>query len=364
MRPWRKFALALVVLVAVSVPVDAFDLQGHRGARGLAPENTLAAFAKALEVGVTTLETDLAVTSDGVLVLSHDPALNSDIVRGADGKWLPGPGPAINTLTFAEIKRFDVGRLDPSSKYARQFPGQKPVDGERIPALAELFELVRRSGQTVRINIETKVSPEQPALSPNPETFARLLVEAIRAARLSRRATIQSFDWRTLLAGKKLAPDIETVCLTDPSTLRDKSAGAGRAPSPWLAGLDPAEHGGSAARLAKAAGCGTWSPRFTELTPALVEEAHGLALKIVPWTVNAREDMARIIDMKADGLITDYPDRAREIMAEKGVPCPEQPDRHAKCCRCVRLRRLEVAAGSTHGPTREHIQFLAISVLM
>jgi glycerophosphoryl diester phosphodiesterase len=322
MRPWRKLALALVVLVIAAVPVDAFDLQGHRGARGLAPENTLAAFAKALEVGVTTLETDLAVTSDGVLVLSHDPVLNPDIVRGADGGWLSAPGPAINTLTFAEIKRFDVGRLDPSSKYARQFPAQKPVDGERIPALAELFELVNRSKKAVRFNIETKVAPDKPAQSPDPETFARLLVEAIRAARLRSRATIQSFDWRTLLAAKNLAPEIETVCLTDPSTLRDKSGGAGRAPSPWLAGLDPADHGGSAPRLATAAGCGTWSPRFSELTPALVAEAHGLALKVVPWTINAREDMARIIDMKADGLITDYPDRAREVMAEKGLPLP------------------------------------------
>ena len=303
-------------------PVSAFDLQGHRGARGLAPENTLAAFAKALEIGVTTLETDLAVTRDGVLVLSHDPALNPDIVRGADGKWLSAPGPAINTLTLAEIKRFDVGRLDPSSKYARQFPGQKAVDGERFPALAELFELASRTGKTVRFNIETKLSPDKPAQSPDAETFARLVVEAIRAARLTRRATIQSFDWRSLLAAKKLAPEIETVCLTDPSTLRDKSDGAGRAPSPWLAGLDPADHGGSAPRLAKAAGCGAWSPRFTELTPALVEEAHGLALKVVPWTINARDDMARIIDMKVDGLITDYPDRAREVMAEKGVPLP------------------------------------------
>jgi glycerophosphoryl diester phosphodiesterase len=302
--------------------VDAFDLQGHRGARGLAPENTLAAFAKALEIVVTTLETDLAVTSDGVLVLSHDPALNPDIVRGSDGKWLSGPGPAINTLTLAELKRFDVGRIDPTSKYAGQFPVQKPVDGQRFPTLAELFDLVGSSGKVVRFNIETKLSPDNPMQSPDPDTFARLVVESIRSAGLASRATIQSFDWRSLLVAKKLAPEIETVCLTEPSTLRDKSDGPGRAPSPWLAGLDPADHGGSIPRLVKAAGCGSWSPRFSELTPALVEEAHGLALKVVPWTVNARDDMARIIDMKADGLITDYPDRAREVMAGRGMPLP------------------------------------------
>jgi glycerophosphoryl diester phosphodiesterase len=305
-----------------AAPVDAFDLQGHRGARGLAPENTLAAFAKALEIGVTTLETDLAVTRDGVLVLSHDPVLNPDLVRGSDGRWLSAPGPAINTLTLAEIKRFDVGRLDPSSKYARQFPGQKPVDGERIPALAELFELVEQSGKPVRFNIETKLSPDRPAESPDPDTFAHLLVEAIREAGLARRTTIQSFDWRTLLAAKKLAPEIETVCLTYEKTLQDKADGSARRPSPWLAGLDPVDHGGYVPRLAAAAGCGTWSPHFRELNAAAVAEAHTLGLKVVPWTVNDSEDLARIIDMKPDGLITDYPDRAREVMAQKGVPLP------------------------------------------
>ena len=321
MRP-HTFALALVGLMVAAAPVDAFDLQGHRGARGLAPENTLAAFAKALEIGVATLETDLAVTADGVLVLSHDPVLNPDIVRGPDGRWLSAPGPAINTLTLAELKRFDIGRIDPSSKYAQAFPTQRSADGERFPALAELFELVKRSGKSVRFNIETKVSPDKPGESPDPETFARLIVEAVHAARLSRRATIQSFDWRTLLVSKKLAPEIETVCLTYDKTLQDEVGGSGRQPSPWLAGLDPVAYGGSVPRLAAAAGCATWSPYFRELSAAAVSEAHALGLRVVPWTVNARDDMVRIIDMKADGLITDYPDRAREVMAEKGVALP------------------------------------------
>ncbi len=103
---------------------EGFDLQGHRGARGLAPENTLAAFRKALEIGVTTLELDLGMTRDGVLVVSHDPVLNPDIVRGPDGQWLSAPGPPINTLTLAELKRYDVGRINPRSRYAAQLPEQ------------------------------------------------------------------------------------------------------------------------------------------------------------------------------------------------------------------------------------------------
>ena len=124
------------------------------------------------------------------------------------------------------------------------------------------------------------------------------------------------------LAAKRLAPEIGTVCLTAPQTLQDGRGGAGRVPSPWLAGLDPNDHGRSVPRLVKAAGCEVWSPRYNELARAQVAEAHALGLKVVAWTVNDRADMARIIDMQVDGLITDYPDRAREIMAGKGVPLP------------------------------------------
>ncbi len=199
----------------------AFDLQGHRGARGLAPENTLAAFARALAIGVTTLETDLAVTKDGAIVLSHDPVLNPDIVRGPDGQWLAAPGPAINSLTLAELKRYDVGRIKPGTKYAQTFAGQTPADGQRIPTLAELFDLAKASGKTPRFNIETKLSPEKPDETSDPETFARLVVEAVRSAGLARRTSIQSFDWRTLIAARRLAPEIETVCLTYEKTLQD-----------------------------------------------------------------------------------------------------------------------------------------------
>lgn len=303
-------------------PALAFDLQGHRGARGLAPENTLEGFAKALEIGVTTLETDIAVTKDGVLVLYHDRLLNPDITRLADGTWLSTSGPAINTLTFAELARYNVGRIDPESKYATQFPEQRPADGAGIPTLAELLALQSPSDKALRFNIETKLSPDHPGETPDPETFSRLVVELVRKAGVSGRVTIQSFDWRTLRAARKLAPEIETVCLTAQATLRDREADAQRKPSPWLAGLDPADYGRSVPRLVKAADCAVWSPRYAELTAEAVAEAHRLGLKVVPWTINARADMERVIDMGVDGLITDYPDRARAVMAAKGLPLP------------------------------------------
>jgi glycerophosphoryl diester phosphodiesterase len=297
------------------VAAAAFDLQGHRGARGLAPENTLAAFRTALDLGVTTLETDLAVTKDDVLVISHDPLLNPDLVRGPDGKWIDA-GPPIRSLTVAELKRYDIGRLNPAAKYAQQFPEQKPVDGERFPTLAEFFAA---AGPDVRFNIEIKTDPTKPDLTVDPNRFAQLAVDAIRLGKVGRRSTIQSFDWRGLIEARRLAPEIATGCLSIESNNMDTVGRASGQPSPWLAGLDLAAHGGSVPRLASQAGCAVWSPFWRNVTAENVKEAQALGLKVVPWTVNNSSEMTRLIDIGVDGLITDYPDRALPVLAAKGL---------------------------------------------
>ena len=182
----RRLSLGLALLIPLAA--SAFDLQGHRGARGLAPENTLAAFETALRVGVTTLELDLAMTADDVLVVSHDRRLNPDHTRGPDGKFLDREGPPIRSLTLAELQRYDVGRLKPGSAYAASLPEQRAVDGARIPALTELFDLVRRLGADhVRFNIETKITPTSGAETPDPETFAAAFAKAVREAGLTAR---------------------------------------------------------------------------------------------------------------------------------------------------------------------------------
>lgn len=300
---------------ALSLPAAAFDLQGHRGARGLAPENTLAGFRTALDLGVTTLETDLAVTKDEVVVISHDPLLNPDLTR-LDGQWIVTAGPVIRTLTLADLKRYDIGRLNPASKYAQQYPGQKPVDGERFPTIEEFFAL---AGPDVRFNIEIKTNPNKPDFTVDPERFAELAVAAIRKGKAGGRSTIQSFDWRGLLAARRLAPEIATGCLSIESNNFDTVGRAAAQPSPWLAGLDLKAHGGSVPRLAKAAGCAVWSPFWRNVTAENVKEAQALGLKVVPWTVNNPTDMAQLIDLGVDGLITDYPDRARPVLAAKGL---------------------------------------------
>jgi glycerophosphoryl diester phosphodiesterase len=320
----KSISVAMIVAsMMASAAAQAFDLQGHRGARGLVPENTLEAFATALKIGVTTLELDLAMTRDDVLVVSHDSLLNPDHTRGPDGKFLGAQGPAIRSLPLAEVRRYDVGRLKPGTAYAATFPQQRGMDGVRIPTLAEVFDLVKRSGADhVRFNIETKLTPTSGADTPDPETFAGALAAAVREAGLTARATVQSFDWRTLVVMRRIAPEIERVCLTmdggSGDTLQRGRPGA----SPWTAGFDIDDFGGSTPRLVSAAGCAVWSPVFREVTPEALAEARSLGLKVIPWTVNERAEMARLIALGVDGLITDYPDRLREVMAEKDMPLP------------------------------------------
>ena len=312
----------VLLLAALATPTLAFDLEGHRGTRGLAPENTLAAFRKALAIGVTTIETDMGVTKDDVVVISHNPNLSPDLVRDPEGHWLASQGPQIRTLTFAELGRYDIGRINPQSAYSKQFPEQQPADGERFPKLSELFDLGKASGKPVRFNIETKITPTSGADTPDPATFVRMVVAAVKAANMTDRVTVQSFDWRTLVEVKRIAPEIETSCITMQTKDNDTVSEPEGAASPWHAGLKLRDHDGSLPKLVKAAGCGVWSMFWRNLTAKDLADAHALGLKVLPWTVNDRSEMRKLIDLGVDGVITDYPDRLREVMAEKGMPLP------------------------------------------
>ncbi len=313
---------ACLLMLTVALPAAAFDLQGHRGARGLAPENTLAAFQRALDLGVTTIETDLAVTKDGVLVIAHDPYVSPDLARGPDGVYPTNKDTLIRALTMAELKRYDIGRLNAGGSYARQWPEQRSADGQRYPALAELLQLVKASGKPVRLNLETKLNPNRPDDTLPPDEFARLVITALQREDVVARTTLQSFDWRTLVEVKKQAPEIATACLTIETESNDTVARKSAQPSAWHAGLDLAQHGGSLPRLVRAAGCSTWSMFWRNLTPDAVAEAHAAGLKVLPWTVNDPVEMAKLIDWGVDGIITDYPDRLRRVLADKGLAFP------------------------------------------
>jgi glycerophosphoryl diester phosphodiesterase len=300
-----------------------FDLQGHRGGRGLAPENTLAAFRRALALGVSTVELDTGVTRDGVVVVSHDPVLNPDLTRNAAGRWLEGPGPAIFHLTLADLQGYDVGRLRPGTPYASRFATAASVDGERIPTLAAVFALAEKAGnRTVRFNVETKMDPGHPENTPAPEAFAEAVIAVVRRAGMAKRATLQSFDWRTLRHAQRVAPEIATVCLTVQQPGDDNIQAGQPGPSPLLAGFDVDDLGGSVPRLVRAAGCAVWSPNARDLRPGLIAEAHALGLKVIPWTVNEEPDMDALVQAGADGMISDYPDRLRGVLSRRGIALP------------------------------------------
>ncbi|WP_432730833.1 glycerophosphodiester phosphodiesterase family protein [Variovorax sp. W6] len=317
-------ALLLVLAGCAAVAPKArqhFDLEAHRGGRGLAPENTLAAFSNAVDMGVTTLELDIGLTADGVVVISHDTSLNPDHTRDASGAWLaPKSGAPIRTLTLAQLQTYDVGRINPASNYGKLFALQIPRDGERIPTLASLFAQVQARGAdaaTVRFNIETKIDPSKPDETAAPEPMVRALLAEIDKANMAGRVTIQSFDWRTLTLVGKLAPQMPRAYLSTARTLKDKR---------WTDGFDAASFA-SVPQMVRAASANApgpviWSPAFADLTPEVIREAQKLDLKVLPWTVNQRADMQRLMDWGADGIITDYPDILRDLMRERGLSLP------------------------------------------
>jgi glycerophosphoryl diester phosphodiesterase len=292
-----------------------FDLQGHRGARGLLPENTLPAYEAALRIGVSTLELDVGISRDGVVVISHDRALNPEITRDAQGQWLSAPV-LVNALSFKEIQNFDVGRINPTSAYARRFPMQKPLDGTTMPSLAQLFE--RMQATHLHFNIETKISPEKPTETVSPEVFVGKLLEVVQAHGVQARVTVQSFDWRTLALVQQRAPGIRTACLTAQQPWTDNITPKAGVPQ-WTGAVRAEDHIDVPSMVA-AAGAVVWSPYFGDVSPALVRKAQTLGLQVVPWTVNTQAELDSVIAMDVDGLITDYPDLAHDVLSRLGIP--------------------------------------------
>jgi glycerophosphoryl diester phosphodiesterase len=265
----------------------------------------------------------VGLTRDGVVIVGHDPCLNPDIVRGPDGRWLDPPMPCVRSLTFEELQRFDVGRLRPGSAYAASFPDQAPRDGERMPRLADVYALAARAqNRDVRFNVEVKSDLGSAGSTAAPQTLADAAVKVVREARAEARTTLQSFDWRVVARVLEVAPEIRTSCLTSERPDDDTVDAARPGPKPWLAGLDPSAHGGSAPRLVVAMGVRTWSPHYLDLTPERMAEARARGLAVVVWTVNDPSEMARLIDLGVDAIISDRPDRLRALMIARGMEVP------------------------------------------
>lgn len=263
---------------------------GHRGARGLCPENTLEGFRHALRLGVRAIEFDVGCTRDGVLVVHHDVALNPDIAA-MDGRWPGGSLPLLRQMTLADLRDFEVGRLRPGSDYAARFPRQQPVDGARIPTLDEVLALEAQ----VRWYIELKLVADRPHWTLPAEEMVERVLDAVERAGAAERVVIQSFDWRAPRHARRLRPGIARAFLTEPRTIADPATWWGLADPPPIPEAIAAEGGGG------------WSVSHAELTLPDLARARGLGLSVVPWTVNAAGDVRRFAEWGVDGIITDYP---------------------------------------------------------
>ncbi|MCU0592630.1 MAG: hypothetical protein MUC57_14305 [Desulfobacterales bacterium] len=304
--------------VAAGVPGPPLVI-GHRGAAGLLPENTLAAFKRGCDLGIDAIELDVLVSADGELVVHHDFKLKPEIARTADGTWIPsGSQPAIKELTVARLKSYDIGRLQPKTSYAARYPEQTPVDGERIPAFREVVDLFKQSCRpSTRLFVEIKTSPEEPGLTPPPEAVADQVVKMLQDAGIAERTWILSFDWRALVHIQKIAPELPTVYLTivgpGLNNLKPNQPGA----SPWLAGFDVDDFNGSAPRAVKAAGGRVWSPYFKNLTPETLADARSLGLLISVWTPDSPDDLKKMIEMKVDAITTNRPDVLKKLLDDR-----------------------------------------------
>ena len=278
---------------------------GHRGARGLYPENTLDGFCHAIRLGVEGIEFDVALSADCTFVVTHDLRLNTDSVRGLDGRWLEPPTPRVLDLSFDQLRAYDVGRLRPGSAYALRFPQQQHIDGARIPRLQEVFSL----DETMLLLVEMKTSPQEPDLTVPPAEMAELIIDGIKAAGAASRSMILSFDWRGLKHLRRHYPDVATGWLTE-----EMDGGERRL---WWGDELAARFSGSTARVITEEGGHCWLPEFREVRERDVEVAQRLGLWVIPWNVDRAEDIALAIEWGVDGLITDRPDSALHVRAAK-----------------------------------------------
>lgn len=325
--------LALAAPVPASAGHRSFDLQAHRGGLGLRPESTLSAFTNALHVGVSTLELDVQITEDGRPVVTHDrkvdgrKCLDTAPVSAGDPEF-PYVGKYVNTLTLAQVKTLDCG-----TRTLPDFPEQQADPGARMPVLGEVFDLVKRfRADGVKLNVETKVEAGAPSETAPREQFVQVVAREVRAAGFLRRVTIQSFDWGSLMRMRQVEPRLPVVALTNIDFLQTGQPGA----SPWLGGLDIDDFGGDPIAAIKSFGATTFSPVHGTpqngkvgdpgyqpyVTKALVARAHRAGIKVVPWTVDDPATMNKLISDGIDGLITDYPDRLRQVLADRGFRLP------------------------------------------
>src|SRR5918998_1971696 len=343
---WVVFSMAAGIAASLvwaagagAQPAREFDLQAHRGGMGLRPESTLSSFGNGMQVGVSTLELDVQITEDGVAVVTHDrrvsprPCQDTQPAFAGDPEY-PYVGKYIKTLTLAQVKTLDCGTRRPTDPNDPFVKTMERVPGSKMPTLTEVFDLMKRYGaDDVMLNIETKVEAGAPEETAPREQFVQVVAREVRRAGFLDRVTIQSFDWGALMRMREVEPRLPIVALTNKDFLQCGQSGA----SPWLGGIDADDYDCNLVRAADSFGADAISPVHGTpqngtvndpnyqpyVTGQMVDAAHAAGMKVVPWTVNDRPTMEKLMDDGVDGLITDYPDRLREVMADRRYALPE-----------------------------------------
>lgn len=311
------------------VNYDVFDLEAHRGGRDVRPENTLYSYAYAIELGATSIECDMQLTKDGQIVMSHNPILNSDITRDENGNYIENNKYDIRLMTVDELKKFDVGVMDPNCGEYYDLHGKTQFTYDaKIPTLEELMQLIQSYGdKNIVLNIETKSYPDPASAgyknNADPKKFVEVFNNIVKKYDMEDRVVLQSFDWQTLIEMKKLNSNISTSALwqEQPSWGRDSESlrRYEKKKSPWLGGLDIKDYQGNPVKAAHAIGADIISPYYTEISKQDVDEAHSLGMKVVPWTVNNEKDMNMLLDMGVDGIISDKPWLLKQVLEKRNI---------------------------------------------
>jgi glycerophosphoryl diester phosphodiesterase len=314
-----------------AAPVSrSFDLQAHRGGAGLVTENTLQAFANALELGVASLELDIRLSEDGLPVVTHDRRISAAKCRdtapaGTGDPEFPYVGDLVRRLTYAQLSTLDCGfeRLP-------DFPRQRIAWAARMPLLGDVFRLADCYGaDRVRLSVDPKFAADAPGETASRTELVHVLAREVREAGMAGAVTVHSVDWGVLALMRRVEPRLPIVAA---SSRRSLEAGRpGR--SPWLAGLDVDDYDGDVVAAAAALGADGISPQYAA-TPgddgedsgsemrAMVARAHAAGLRVLPWTIDDAPTMRLLVDARVDGIVTDYPDRLRAVMSRRGLDPP------------------------------------------
>ncbi|PQP35462.1 glycerophosphodiester phosphodiesterase [Desulfobacteraceae bacterium SEEP-SAG9] len=305
--------IVFLLITATSSIAGDLNVIGHRGAAGLLPENTLAGFKKAMEMGVDTIELDVHLTSDNEAVVCHDSRLNPAITRDRDGKWIKERH-LIKKLTLSEVQSYDVGKLNRLSGYAKKYKSQKAAEGERIPTLRDVIQLLKRTNDKTHLFIEIKYSPLKPEDTKSPEEISNVVAKIIKDENIAERVTVISFDWKTLMYFQKIMPEIPTGYVTRAKQGRDTIQKNKSGASPWMGGLD-IDNFGSIPEAVKSAGGSYWIVNYRHatghgknITSKIVEKAHAIGIKVIVWTPDTKSDMKKLIKTGVDGIVTNRPD--------------------------------------------------------